>query len=477
MDARDEDIAMHDNTLPFQTITEIAALIQSRQLSPVEVTQALLARIEQLDGRLKSYATVMADHALAAAKAAEQAIVAGTYRGPLHGVPIAVKDLCYTTGVRTMGGTRVLADHVPTFDATVVARLHAAGAILLGKLNLTEGAMGGYHPDFAIPVNPWGVDRWAGASSSGSGVAMAAGLCFGSLGSDTGGSIRFPAAACGIVGLKPTWGRVSRYGVLALAESLDHVGPMTRCVADAAMMLQAIAGHDPYDPTSLPDPVPDMLQGISVGVKGLRIGFDEQYATRGVDADLSEAIGASLQVLEDLGASLVEVRLPELDTYLSAWPTLCSAEAVAAHAVTYPARREEYGPWFRDWLDMGASVSGAAYAKANNLRAACNGRLRVVWEGIDALACPSMPGPPFLVTPEALYGHIPDSGFDMSRLRFTAPYDFNGAPTLSVPCGLSRDGLPLSLQFVGKPLGEPLLCRIGHAYEQATEWHTQQPPL
>ena len=233
---------MRETPLHFRTITAISEEIASKRLSPVEVTTAMLERIEALDGQLKSYATVTAEQAMAAARAAEQEINAGTYRGRLHGVPIAVKDLCFTKGVRTMGGVKVLANHVPTFDSTVIAKLEAAGAVLLGKLNLTEGAMGGYNPEFDIPKNPWEPDRWTGSSSSGSGVATAAGLCFGSLGSDTGGSIRFPSAACGVVGLKPTWGRVSRYGVLALAESMDHVGPMTRSVADAAIMLEAIAG-------------------------------------------------------------------------------------------------------------------------------------------------------------------------------------------------------------------------------------------
>src|SRR4029453_14318713 len=428
---------MPNTPLYFHTIAELAALIQSQQLSPVAVTQALLERITQLDGRYKSYATVMADHALDEARLAERDIHAGTYRGPLHGVPVAVKDLCFTKGVRTMGGTKVLADHAPTFDATVVARLQAAGAILLGKLNPTEGALGGYPPDFAIPANPWHAERYAGASSSGSGVATAAGLCFGSLGSDTGGLIRFPAAAWGIVGLKPTWGRVSRYGVLALEESLDHVGPMTRSTLDAAIMLQAIAGHDPHDPTSLLEPVPDMVTDIALGVKGVRIGFDEAYVTQGVDPELAAAVVAGVRVLESLGATIVPVRLPDLAPYLAAWPTLCTAEAVAAHAATYPSQRDEYGPWFRGWLDLGASVSGADYARANNLRAACNGLLRAVWQSIDVLACPAMPTPPFPVTPEGLYGPLPDEGFTMERLRFTAPYNFNGAPTLSVPCGLS----------------------------------------
>ena len=467
---------MTDTPLHYRTITEIAALIEARELSPTEATRASLERIDALDGRLKSYATVMADHAIEAARRAESEIAAGEYRGPLHGVPIAVKDLCFTDGVRTMGGSKVYADHVPGFDSTVVARLESAGAVLLGKLNLTEGAMGGYNPELQIPLNPWNEDRWAGSSSSGSGSATAAGLCFGSLGSDTGGSIRFPAAACGIVGLKPTWGRVSRYGVLALAESLDHVGPMTRSSADAAIMLQAIAGYDANDPTSLSDPVPDMLAGIEDGVAGVRIGLDERHVSDGVDPELARAVLDGVKVLEGLGAEIVEIDMPDVDRYLPAWPVLCSAEAVAAHRENYPSRRDDYGPWFRGWLDMGAGKSAADYAEANNMRAECNGLVREAFKDIDAMACPSTIGPAYPVTPEALYGPM-DSRRGTAFQRYTVPYDFNGAPTLSVPCGLSSDGLPLSLQFVGKRLSEPLLCRIGHAYEGATEWHSLHPPV
>lgn len=256
---------MQEAPIHYNTISQVASLIEAKELSPVELTEAMLARIDAVDGRYLSYATVMADQAMESARAAETAISAGNYLGPLHGVPIAVKDLCFTNGVRTMGGSKVLRDHVPDFDATVVKNLLAAGAVILGKLNLTEGAMAGYNPEFQIPLNPWNTGRWSGASSSGSGVATAAGLCFGSLGSDTGGSIRFPAAACGTVGIKPTWGRVSRYGVLALAESLDHIGPMTRSAADAGIMLQVLAGHDPIDPTSLTTPVPNMLEGLDRG--------------------------------------------------------------------------------------------------------------------------------------------------------------------------------------------------------------------
>ena len=466
---------MHETLLHFKTITEISEAIASKQLSPVEITTALLQRIDELEGRLKSYATVMADSAMAAAQKAEREIESGTYRGPLHGVPIAVKDLCFTKGVRTMGAAKVLADHVPSFDATVITKLEAAGAVLLGKLNLTEGAMGGYNPEFDIPKNPWNPDRWTGSSSSGSGVATASGLCFGSLGSDTGGSIRFPSAACGIVGIKPTWGRVSRYGVLALAESMDHVGPMTRSVADAGIILETIAGFDPNDPTSLPNPAPNMLEGIGQDLQGIRIGFDENYATNDIDPELAEAVRAGVEVLADQGAAIVEVQLPDVDEYVSAWPTLCSTEAVLAHAATYPSRRNDYGPWFRGWLDMGAKVTGAGYAKANNLRAACTGHLRRVFEGIDVLVCPSMSAPAHAVTPEGLYGGY--EARDTKFQQFTVPFDYNGAPTLSVPCGMNNEGLPLSIQFVGKHLSEPLLCQVGHAYESATPWHNLHPDV
>ncbi|MBT3333537.1 MAG: Asp-tRNA(Asn)/Glu-tRNA(Gln) amidotransferase GatCAB subunit A, partial [Rhodospirillaceae bacterium] len=305
--------------LHYQTILNLSARIKSGDLSPVTLTEAMLARIETLDGRLKSYATVMAEQALAEAKAAAAEIAAGNYRGPLHGIPIAVKDLCYTKGTRTMGGLAVLADHVPDFDATVVTRLRDAGAVLLGKLNLTEGAMAGYNPAFDVPENPWREGHWSGASSSGSGAATAAGLAFATLGSDTGGSIRHPAAVCGTVGLKPTWGRVSRHGVLDLAQSLDHVGPLTRSSADAGIVLQAMAGLDPDDPTTLVAPVPDMLAGVEAGAKGLRIGWDETYATADMAPDYAAAIVAAVEVMAELGAKIVDVSMPErLREYLPA---------------------------------------------------------------------------------------------------------------------------------------------------------------
>jgi amidase len=266
--------------------------------------------------------------------------------------------------------------------------------------------------------------------------------------------------------------------VLALAESLDHIGPLTRSSADAGIMLQAIAGLDPDDPTSLPAPVPDMLAGLDKGIKGIRIGFAEGYAVTDVDPEISAAVVAGVKVLEGLGAEIVEVQLPDMDEYIAGWSVLCSAEAVAAHRATYPSRRDEYGPWFRGWLDMGDTVSGAEYARANNLRAVCTGHLRSVFQQIDVLTCPAMVEPPFPVTPEEQYGSLPVVDAERyRRQRFTVPFDFNGAPTLTVPCGRSSQGLPLSLQLAGKHLSEPLLCQVGSAYERATEWHNMHPNL
>ena len=465
---------MPDTPLHYQTIAEVGARLQARELSPVELTQAILERIEALDGGLKSYATVMTDSAMASARAAEQEIAAGNYRGGLHGIPIAVKDLCFTTGVATMGGARVLRDFVPGFDGTVVQKLNAAGAVILGKLNLTEGAMAGYNPEFDIPVNPWGADRWSGASSSGSGVATAAGLCYGSLGSDTGGSIRFPSAACGTVGIKPTWGRVSRYGVLALAESLDHIGPMTRSATDAGVMLQAIAGHDPNDPTSLTTPVPNMLGGMSQGVRGVRIGVDERYIADDVDSELATAVLEGARLLESMGARLMPVRMPDTEPLSRAWGVLCSAEAAAAHRDTFPSRADEYGPWFRGWLELGSRHSATDYAIASYTRLSFNGTLSEIFDGIDVLVCPSMTTPPERVTPEALYGPMEEEEWTWGR--FTIPADFSGAPTISLPAGLNSEGLPLSIQFVGRRLTEPMLVQVGHAYEEATQ-HRLQPAL
>ncbi len=458
------------------TISELAPLIKARKLSSIELTRNQLERIHKLNGRLKAFATVSEELALEQATLADTEIGRGLYRGPLHGIPVAVKDLCFTKGIPTMGGTSVLADHVPQYDATVVERLRDAGAVLLGKLNLTEGAMAGYHPRFDVPENPWKVSHWPGSSSSGSAAAVAAGLVHAAIGTDTGGSIRHPSAACGITGLKPTWGRVSRHGVLALAESLDHVGPMTRSSRDAGLVLQAIAGRDANDATSLVDPVADMTTGAGKGVRGLRIGWDEDFTRIDMSADYADAVQQGLRVMEDLGAEVVPVRMPaRLRDYIAAWDPICQAEAVAAHRAWFPARASEYGPFFRQWLERGAVICAADYAAAHHLRLACNGDLFAMMKGIDVFACPSTPRIAFPVTPGFLYGPIPPDR-EPWQTRYTAPFNFAGIPTISLPCGLSEAELPFSIQFAGKALREDLLVAVGDAYQQATGWHRKHPP-
>ena len=367
-----------------------AKLIAARELQSIDLTQQLLDRIAAVDGRLQSYVTVMTDQAIASARRADAEIRAGRYRGPLHGVPIAVKDLCYTRGVRTMAGTKVLADFVPDFDATVVARLEAAGAVILGKLVLCEGAFGPYFPGFQVPVNPWDATRWSGVSSSGSGVATAAGLCFASVGTDTGGSIRYPSAANGCVGLKPTYGRVSRYGVFALAASMDHVGPMTRTVEDAAIMFEAMAGPDPHDPTSLPDPVPAVRAELGRGIAGLRVGFDRRYATDNVDPDVAKAMDDVLAELTRLGATVVTVTMPDVSKVGSAWLDLvCGGGACRpCEDVSEPGQRVRTGVSRCARVWSASHPCGAGRGRESSIRSLRVNRAML--NTVDCLVCPSM---------------------------------------------------------------------------------------
>lgn len=464
----------------YDSLTTIANKIRHKEVSPVEVTAAMLERIEQVDGNLLSYATVTAELALEQARNAEAAIAAGEYLGPLHGVPIAVKDLCYTAGISTMGGLKVRNNFVPDFDSTVVERLAEGGAVLLGKLNLTEGALSAYNPEFPIPVNPWDSSLWSGVSSSGSGVAVAAGLCYGAIGTDTGGSIRYPSMANGVVGLKPTWGRVSRYGVLALAESLDHVGPMTRTVEDAARFFTVIAGKDSSDPTSLSDDVPELEAFLDQNIAGLRIGIDEQYLTNGTDEGLVESIRAVTDVLQSLGVELVEVSMPDegpMD-YRNLWLPLTGYEAYQAHREFYPDQAEDYGGYLSSVLEMGRNISESDYEAAKQKRASFNSKFVAELEKVDAVICPSG-GMVFPVEQAPQYGSAEDMKAVVKNFQgqFTIPADLAGTPTLSVPCGFNDRGWPYCFQLLGNRLSEPTLCRIGHAYQSATSWRERHPTL
>jgi amidase len=469
-------------SIHYMSLREVARLIQARDLSPVELTRHMLDRIDKYDATLESYATITHDQALADARAAEREIRAGRYRGPLHGVPIALKDLFYTKGIRTMGGSLVHKTFVPSFDSTVAARLHDAGAVMLGKLNTTEAATAGYSPTFGVPRNPWNIDYWPGLSSSGSGVATAAGLCFASLGTDTGGSIRFPSSANGIVGLKPTYGRVSRFGVLPFAESLDHVGPMARSAGDVAIMFDAIAGRDSNDATSLDAPPPNAFRDLTQSIRGVRIGIDRKYALEGVDAGDAAALEEALRVLKSLGAEIVEVRMPDLSALLDTWVTIATAEMVQSQAATYPSRATEYGPYMRTFLAGGAEVTSAQIADARKKRVAVSGQFDAVLESVDAMACPAGGSPAWRVTRAIQTGplaglHAAWGAASPRAMDFTGPMDLAGTPAICLPSGFSPDGLPYSIQLAGRRLSEPMLCRIANAYEEATSWHARHPDL
>ena len=459
--------------LHYLSLDEVARRLKARKLSSVEVTRALLDRIDKLDPKLNSYATLTPERALQDAARLDAESAAGKSRGPLHGVPIAVKDLCNTADVPTAAGMAIHRRNVPSKDATVVARLKRAGAVILGKLQMTEGAYGLHHPTIEPPKNPWNAAYWTGVSSSGSGVATAAGLCFASLGSDTGGSIRFPSAMNGLTGLKPTWGRVSRAGVFPLAESLDHVGPMCRSALDAALVLGVIAGADSDDPTAAPHPVPDYAGEIGAGVKGKRLGVPQNLL--GMDADSQRALDGAIATLGAAGATVVKVALPELDEATLKWIPLCALEAALAHEATFPSRRAEYGPDLAALIDLGRGLSGLDVGKLQLARAQVKGEIERLLASIDLLLMPVMGvATPSLAAMKAA-GRTPQT--TAARLRYTAPFDMSGHPTLTLPGGITAAGVPVGFQIVGHAFDEAGILAAGHAYQQATDWHLRRPPI
>jgi aspartyl-tRNA(Asn)/glutamyl-tRNA(Gln) amidotransferase subunit A len=450
----------------------VSEALAARRVSSVEATEAYLDRIARHDGVLQAYITVMRDAALARARAADAEQARGSRRGPLHGVPVALKDLVAVAGVRMTGGSEVLADHVPARDAFVTERLNAAGAVVLGKLAMHEWAFGRPARDGRFPTgrNPWDVTRIPAGSSSGSGVAVAAGLCAGALGSDTGGSIRGPAAMCGIVGHKPTYGLVSRSGVLAMDWSLDHVGPMTRTVWDAAALLQAIAGHDPADPTSLRGPVPDYMGGLERGARGMRLGLLRRYYVDwpGLDAEVKTAALAAFDVLAREGATLQDVDAPTLDLAPAVW-TCFLAEMYEYHREMAARSPEKYREGTRIRLYMGALVSAQDFLRAQRLRRRLRHEVDTLLARCDALVFPGQAGPAQRFEEVSTLEVMAPSG------RYTSPWNLLGLPAVCVPSGFTRAGLPVSIQIVGRAGEDATVLRIARAYERATEWHRRRP--
>jgi amidase len=463
---------MHESIANLELV-ELAQLIQGRSVSAVEVTEAVLQRIHEYDPVLNSYVTVMTESAMDAARSADDEIAHGRYRGPLHGVPLAVKDLVYTVDAPTGSGSVINREFIPGYNATVIQRLTSAGAVITGKLRMTEGAYTDHHPDLATPLNPWDPGAWTGTSSSGSGVATAAGLAFGTLGTDTGGSIRFPASMNGVTGLKPTWGRVSRYGIADLAPSLDHIGPIARSAADCAVMLQAIAGFDPYDPTASLEPVPDYTAKLRRRVRP-RVGVDPSLLST-FDAPTQAVLDDVLRVIRSLGWHVTTVDLPDLRAVTEDFAPLCAVETAHAHLDTYSSRAAEYGPALAELIEMGLATSAVQYQAMLQRRREFTGIMNRLFEDIDILLMPGMgvAGP----SVETMQSFVDDHDFHTTVSVPTAPFDICRLPTVTFPAGFTKRGVPIAAQFVGGAFRELAVLQAAHAFQSATSFHRKRPDL
>ena len=458
----------------YLTIAEAARLIEKKELSPVELTESRLARIDKLDGRLHSFIRVLPDAARAAARAAEAEIAAGRYKGPLHGIPIGLKDIYETKGIPTTGHSKVMQDHVPVEDAVSVAKLKDAGAVVMGKLATHEFAFGG--PSFDLPWpparNPWDTTRFTAGSSSGTGAAVSAGLVLGGTGSDTGGSIRGPAALCGLAGIKPTYGLISRRGILPLAFSLDHAGPMAWTAEDCAIMLQAMAGHDPGDPASADPPIPDYCKALTGDVTGLRIGLIRHFYTTDNTASPAtrDAIDAAAKMLEEMGASVHEITLSPLAEWAACGVLIMMAEAYAIHEANLRTRFTDFGEIFRDRMALAGMWTAADYIQAVRRRRELIDELDRAMQGLDLVMTASAQ------SEAPKIDEVPKFAI-MERPSLTMPFNVTGSPAMSVCCGYGEGGLPLSFQIVGKRFDDATVLCAADAYERATPWRGRRPSL
>ncbi len=470
---------MADLELCYASAGQLAPRIQNREVSPVEVIDAHLERIGATEGVLNSFITLLAEEARSSARRAEAEILRGNYRGPLHGIPVGLKDLYNTAGVRTTSGSRIFDNYLPDRDCTVASRFQQAGAILLGKLNMHPFAYGptGENADYGHMHNPWNPELITGGSSGGSGSAPAAGQCTIAMGSDTGGSVRIPAALCGIVGLKPTYGLVSRSGLTPLSWSMDHPGPMVRTVEDSALVMNVVAGYDPEDPGSARVEAPDYTAALTGDVKGLRIGVPTEYFTAPLDPEVGQAVREAIGLLEELGASVVEVDFPMFEYAQAVSGTVLMSEASAYHRDLLKRDADKIYPPVRLRLEAGLFVSAADYLKAQQGRSEFNRAVRRLFETVDLLAGPTEPvTAPRILAQEVQAGEV-SIGTTAALTQYTRPYNITGSPAISVPCGFSRDGLPIGLQLAGRAFHETTVLRAAHAYEQATDWHGRRPPI
>lgn len=484
--------------LPFLSIREVSELIKRKEVSPVELTQSILDRIEGVDSKIHAYITILREEALRVSKEAEKQISSGTYLGALHGVPISVKDIFIMKGTRTTCGSKILENFVSSYDAMVVEKLKHSGAIIVGKNNMDEFAMGSSTENsyFGPTRNPWDLERVPGGSSGGSAAATSASICFASVGTDTGGSIRQPAALCGIVGLKPTYGRVSRFGMVAFASSLDQGGPLTKTVEDAALMLNAIAGGDARDSTSVHLPVPDYLGRLDGEIKGIRIGVPKEYFIKGIDVEVEGAVKNAIRLIEDLGCPVEEISLPHTEyavsTYYLIAPSEASSNLARYDGVRYGfrvpdsnslremyhrTRAEGFGAEVKRRIMIGtyalsAGYYDAYYLKAQRVRTLIKRDFEEAFKKVDIIITPTSPEAAFKIgekTDDPLKMYLSDI--------FTIPCNLAGLPGISIPCGFTSGGLPIGLQILGMPFDEETLLRVAHAYELHTNWKQKRPPI
>ena len=453
-------------------IYDLSLQIRSGKISPVEVTTAILARVEALDANLHSYARVTPELALKQAEQAEKEIQAGDVRSPLHGIPLAVKDLFDTKGIVTAGGMPIHAQRVPTENATVVQRLQDAGSVMLGKLQMTEGAFAIHHPTIPDPVNPWGAAHWCGASSSGCGVATAARLCYGTLGSDTGGSVRFPSAANNLTGLKTTYGTISRKGTMELAASLDHVGPMARSARDVLLLLAIIGGHDTQRLLATIDE--QRFDNFLKGFKGLRIGMDESWISDGVDPVIQRAIQQVKVILAEAGGEIKSIKVPDTRATSSNWEHHCGVQTAVAHEVTYPGKAIEYGPALARLIDQGRELKAVEYERIIRDAQQFTREMDAVFTEVDVVLAPVQPYA--APTYEMLAGLASDPEANRRLIQFTSPFNASGHPALSVPIGFTEQGLPIGGQLIGRKYQDDLLCMVGMVLQSHSDWHRQVPP-
>ncbi len=470
---------MSGEPLCFMSIAELGEQLRAKAISPVEVTRAVLDRIDRHNDQMRVYITVTRDAALRQAEEAEKAILSGAYRGPLHGVPISLKDNVLTRGVRTTCASALFLDWIPEIDATVYTKLREAGAILVGKANMSELAFSG-NPTFRPPLNPWRYDRTPSGSSSGSAVGLAAGMAFGSVGTDTGGSGRGPANSNGVVGFKPTYGRVSRWGVFPTSYSLDTLSMMARTVVDSAILLQATAGHDPRDESSSTQAVPDYVERIGPpDLKGVRICLAHGYRYEDVDEDVAGVIATAVQVLRGLGAKVSDVQLPYVQQCGATYTAIANAEAATVHYESLRIQPEKLGPIIRSRLDLGNAIPATAYIQAQQMRKVMRDGYREVFRAVDVIVGPASPtkvgkaNEEFTATTMVNAREVRNRELGEGYLN---SYALTGLPALVLPAGFSSEGTPIGLQVAGRWFDEQTVLRAAHAFEQATEWHLRRPP-